>query len=305
MLIIKKRWIRSLNNNLPGDLRGGVVNIAVKLESNENVAQKIGFGKNPKIGDTLTPKPVGPATRFNAHGREKILRNREKEKLYRTQEWTREEWAGRGQTRTVTSLVDIPYYRYPREHIDGFDLELTIREFNGQKHIVLTEGIRWDDGSTEKLITAINIFLEVFGQAEILNESLEEIPSPAEIRRLNWIVLPKGEKITQESLDEILSKSRRIRPVQMLRQERISSFNPDIRAIGMGGFTGYVVYVFKKKGIAVMESVKYGNASYIIAADNWEKLSKMTKQQLLSKSLVQSRETHTKKWFARIKKLLA
>jgi hypothetical protein len=126
----------------------------------------------------------------------------------------------------------------------------------------------------------------------------------SKIRRLNWVVLPKGEKISEDDLKEILSRSKRIRPVEMLRQERISGFKPDVIAIGQAGFTGYIIYVFSKKKIAVLESVKYGNASYVIGDDNWQTLSKMTKKELLSKSLVHAREIHTTKWFVKIKKLL-
>ncbi len=305
MFTIQKKRIRSLSNNLPGNLQGHNINLAVELKVTLKNAVKIGFSDTPKAGDQLSPKPVGSATRFNAHGKEDILRDQEKKKHYRTQEWTRNEWAGRGETRTVTSLVDIPYYKYPRKHIPGFNIEVAIKMYNGKLHVVLADSIKWDAGSNDKLISAMNIFLEVFGYVEVLDESMKEIPSPAELRRLNWIILPKGEKLTEKTLAEVLSKSKRIKPVQMLRQERIGSFNPDIRAIGMGGFTGYIVYVFKSKGIAVMESVKYGNASYIIADDDWKKLSKMTKKQLLSKSLVRSREIHTKKWFARIKQILS
>lgn len=304
MLSIKKKSVRSLKNNLPSALIGKKLTLAVDFDSNRAKAEKIGFKASPATGDTITPKPIGTATRFNVHGKEKILRGQPKEKLYRTQEWTHEEWRGKGETVTVTSLVDIPYYRYPRDLIEGYGHELTIKENAGNKLISLNTTLVYDNSSIDSLAAAINIFLEVFGYVDIYDESMEAIPSPAEIRRLNWIVLPKGQKISEADLKDILSKSKRIRPVEMLRQERISSFDPDIRAIGMGGFTGYVIYVFSKKKIAVLESIKYGNASYVISNDNWEELSKMTKQQLLAKSLVEQREIHTKGWFRKIKLLL-
>lgn len=305
MLSIHKKSIRSLGNNLPGTLIGRKLTLAVDFDSNQAKAEIIGFKASPAVGDTFMPKPIGTATRFNAHGKEKILRDQPKEKLYRTQEWTHEEWRGKGESVTVTSLVDIPYYRYPREQIDGYGHELTIKEVKGSKLISLNGGLTYDDTNADSLISAINVFLEVFGYVDIYDESMEAIPAPSEIRRLNWIILPKGQKISEADLKDILSKSKRVRPVEMLRQERISSFKPDIRAIGMGGFTGYVIYVFSQKKIAVLESIKYGNASYVIANDNWEDLSKMTKQQLLAKSLVKQREIHTKGWFAKIKKLLS
>lgn len=301
---IHKNKIRSLSSNLPGSLHGKKLILAVDFKSNQAMAENIGFAANPTKGDTVLPKPIGSATRFNANGKEKILRDQPKEKLYRTQEWTHEEWRGKGETETVTSLVDIPYYRYPREHIDGYGHELTIKEVSGNKLISLNGKLTYDNSSSDSLISAINVFLEIFGYVDIYDESMEPIPAPEEIRRLNWVVLPKGQKISESDLKDILSKSKRIRPVEMLRQERISSFKPDIRAIGMGGFTGYVIYVFNQKKIAVLESIKYGNASYVISSNNWEELSKMTKQQLLSKSLVKQREIHTTGWFAKIKALL-
>jgi hypothetical protein len=109
---IHKNKIRSLSSNIPGALHGKKLILAVDFKSNQAKAEKIGFTATPTKGDTVLPKPIGSTTRFNANGKEKILRDQPKEKLYRTQEWTREEWRGKGETETVTSLVDIPYYRF-------------------------------------------------------------------------------------------------------------------------------------------------------------------------------------------------
>lgn len=304
MLIIQKKSIRSLSSNLPPSLVGRKLTFAVDFDANRSKAVKIGFRDNPLVGDTITPKPVGRATKFNIHGKDKVLRDQPKKKLYRTQEWTREEWRGNGETATVTSLVDIPYYSYPRETTEGFGHELTIKHSAAGKLVSLGSIITYNEANSGSLISAINIFLEVFGYVDIYDETMEGIITPSKLRRLNWIILPKGKKITETELKDILSKSKRIRPVEILRQECIGSFGPNIRAIGMGGFSGYIIYVFSKKKIAVLESIKYGNASYVIASSNWEELSKMTKQQLLAESLVKKREIHTKGWFEKIKNLL-
>ena len=290
--------------NLPATLVGKKLTLAVALEQNSSKAEKIGFTGSPKTGDTTLPKPVGAATRFNAYGKDKILRNQEKETLYRTMEWTHIEWRGRDEKEEVTSLVDVPYKRYPREHIDGYEHELTIKEKDGKLLVTLIGYITYDRANEDRLLAAINVFLEIFGYVEVYDEQISTIPSPEELRRLSWTVLPKGEKLTEAQLKDVLSKSKRVRPVELLRQERISSFKPDIRAVGMGGFTGYVIYVFSTKHIAILESIRYGNATYVIASNNWEELSKMTKQQLLAKSLVKQREIHTKGWFAKIKEVL-
>lgn len=304
MISINKKRIRSLKNNLPSNLIDKKLVLAVNFEQNKNRAVKVGFDDNPAVGDTILPKAIGRATAFNAYGKNKILRSQPKEKVYRTQEWPHTEWRGRGETEEVTSLVDIPYYRYPRQHIDGYEHELTVTEKDGTKLIALSSGITYADDNSNQIVSAINVFLEIFGHVEVYDENLDVILSATEVRRLNWIVLPKGEKISESQLKGVLSRSKRVRPVEMLRQERIGAFKPNIIATGQGGFTGYVIYVFNAKGIAVLESIRYGNASYVLSSDNWEELSKMTKQQLLSKSLVKQREIHTKSWFDRIKKIL-
>jgi len=309
MISVNKKRIRSLDSNLPASLKGKKLVLAVQLDGEIKKAQRAGFGDSPKDGDTILPKPLGPVTRFNANGKDKIRRDLPKEKLYRTQEWTHEEWAGRGETVTVTSLVDIPYYRYPREHIPATGFELTIATKASAKFITLSSKLIYDAANSEELTVAINLFLEIFGHVEIYDEALEPMPNPEQLRRLNWHVLPPGKKLTREelikALDEILSKSKRIRPVEILRQDRIHGFGPNLIAVGTAGFTGYIVYIFNDKGIAVLESLRYGNASYVLDSTRWEDLSKMTKQELLSKELVKKREIHTKNWFARIKELLA
>ena len=304
-VINNKRRIRSLASNLPESLKGKNIVLAVDLASNISKAQRVGFAADPAIGDTLLPKIIGPATRRNSYGRDIIRRDKEKETLYRTHAWTRQEWAGRGETKTVTSYVSVPYKRYPRDHVEGFDIELTIREGDKKKLIITTlDSIVYSDDNSELLTGAINMYLEIFGYAELYDKDLSPIPAPVTVRRLNWDVLPKVEKITQEKLKDVLSKSKRVRPVEWNRQEKISNYGPSEIAIGTAGFAGYIIYVFPKKGIAVLESLKYGNASYILDDGKWEDLSKLTKQQLLSARLVKSREIHHGSWAKRIDGLL-
>ena len=304
MLVITKRRIRSLASNLPGNLKAKNLLLAVDLSSNGKMAQKVGFGEAPAIGDTILPKIIGPATKRNAYGRDVIRRDKEKETLYRSQLWSHEEWAGRGTTRTVTSIVAVPYKRYPRDHFDGPELELMIREVGDTKIVTLAVPIKYDDINEADLALAINVFLEVFGYVDVYDDELNPMEMPLTVRHLNWHVLPRGEKLTEEQLKDVLSKSKRVRPVEMLRQEKISGYGPAEIAIGTAGFTGYVIYVFPEKGVAVLESIRYGNASYILEDSNWESLSKMTKQQLLSAKLVKSREIHHGSWGSRIDALL-
>ncbi|HMH70036.1 MAG TPA: hypothetical protein VK502_01430 [Candidatus Saccharimonadales bacterium] len=302
--VINKRRIRSLASNLPGSLHNKNLLLAVDFTANFDKAKLIGFGGSPSTGDTVLPKTTGPVGRFNAFGREVIQRNREKESFRRVYAWTHKEWAGRGETNTVTRLVAHTYWRFPRLLVEPPALELTVKEMAGKSLITIPKAAHYDAADEAELLHAINLFLELFGYVEIFDEEFNPVPDPRVVRRLNWVILPKGEKISEKTLSGILSKSKRIRPVELGRQEKIASYRPDERAVGVAGFDGYIIYVFPSKGLAILESLRYGNASYILNSSNWETLSKMTKQQLLSNNLVQAREIHSAGWDGRIDKLL-
>lgn len=299
-----KHYIRSLENNLPSSVLGRELILVVSLKDNLAKAQKIGFTESPVVGDSVLPKIIGPSTRLNSYGRDLILRNQEKETLHRTQYWEHKEWAGRGETVDVSSFVSIPYKRYPRSHINGFEMEVVVREGISGPIIASASAIKYDNKNNAELINAINIFLEVFGYVELFDISLNPIPTPTEVRHLNWHILPRGEKITKEKLFGVLSKSKRIWPVELWRQEKISEFKPTEIAVGTAGFSGYIIYVFSNRKLALLESLHYGNASYFLDDGEWERLSKMTKRQLLSDGLVKAREIHQGNWLNRISKIL-
>jgi hypothetical protein len=307
MLILQKKRVRELSSNLPTVLKDKSLLLAIVLEGKEKQVERIGFSELT-AGAKVLPKAIGPVTRFNAYGKDKVRKDLPKETVYHSALWTREEWAGRGETRTVTDIVYRRYERYPREHIDGTGYELTIAEKAGELYVVLDQPIAYTEANKADLLVAINLFLEIFGQVAIFDESLEPVKIPNNLKRLNWRILPPGKRLTkselEEALKETLSRSKGVRAAEVARQELLSSFNPDVIAVGQGGFAGYVAYVFPKKGITLLESVRYGNATYVLDSVGWEDLSKLTKGELLSKKLAKGREIHTKEWLKRVTGLL-
>lgn len=308
MIEICKTRINSLEGNLPSELKNKELMLAVDLASNAVSAARIGFGDSPAEGDSVLPRVVGPTTKLNAWGRDIIRRDLPKETYYRTQEWTHEEWRGRGETETVTTMVDVPYYKYPRDHEAASGIELTITSKNRSLLITILTSIRYGSANDEQLKTAINLFLEIFGSVTVYDKSLEPIITQAQLRRLNWQVLPPGQKITsaelETALNDVLSKSKRVRPVELLRQNKLIKFSPDVMAVGTAGFKGYVIYVFNNRRVAVLESIRYGNATYVINSADWEQLSKLTKQQLIVLQRVDKRLIHTLSWFTKINELM-
>ena len=308
MLILQKKRVRELKSNLPAILADKSLILAVPTSKNGAALKKLGFSEPITVGETILPNAVGPVTRFNAYGRDLIRRDLAKETVTRSALWTREQWKGRGETETVTDIVYRTYKRFPRQHIEGTQIELVIIEKDGEKFVTMLQPVRYNDENAELLRTGINIFLEVFGQVMIFDEAMEPIEIPASLKSLNWRILPPGKKITKEQLEEALktatSRSKNVRAAEIARQDMLSGFQPAVIAVGQGGFTGYVAYVFEDSKLTLLESLRYGNATYILDLSKWEELSKLTKQQLVSNNLAKGREVHTEHWVDRIKKIL-
>ena len=121
----------------------------------------------------------------------------------------------------------------------------------------------------------------------------------APILKLNWRLLPAGQRpfqILRRELENVFSSIKGgNRSFTEHRLEIINAYKPDFAAVGQGGFYGYVVLGFTKKDIYVLESLLYGNATYVFG-ENWESLSKKTKAEILDKNLQKDRLIHHKAW---------
>ena len=67
---------------------------------------------------------------------------------------------------------------------------------------------------------------------------------------------------------------------------------------GQEGFSDYSAYIFEN--ICVLETANYANATFIIERNNWEEVSKLTKQELSVYNLVLARIIHSKGWKEKI-----
>jgi hypothetical protein len=88
------------------------------------------------------------------------------------------------------------------------------------------------------------------------------------------------------------------------RLKTINQHNPSFHAVGTAGFTGYFVFGFPNKNLFVLESIYSGNATYILGK-NWEKISQLTKAEILNQELHQRRLIHRVGWHISVQKLLA
>jgi hypothetical protein len=304
-MITKKKKIRKIepyNRMIPlgNDAMVAVINPDSKL------LEKIGFSKEPKNGDTVLPRPQGEVSMFNAEGKQLVHKNLPMETAYRTIEWHWTEWHGRYDRIERSDFRDRPYKRYPRTFVSPPGLELTVMTDVDGNRVLSTPVVKDWKNNKNDLIHAVNLILEIFGECVFYNEKMERLIK-APILRLNWRLLPPGQRPFQalrRELENVFSSIKGgNRSFTEHRLEIINAYNPDFAALGQGGFYGYVVLGFTKKDMYVLESLLYGNATYVFG-ENWESLSKKTKAEILDKNLQKDRVIHHKAWDKEISAVL-
>ena len=307
-MIIVGSSIRNLDRYLDSSKYNHMFIFGVPLDSlNDPILTRIGFALEPSIGDSVLPIPdFGPVSRYNAEGKEVVHKDQPMETAYRQAEWHWQEYRGRYDSEEQSKIVDVPYKRYPRTFVEPPSVELTMGKTASGKHAVLSSTIELRTSNKDSVIHIINLFLEIFGRCEIFTDSLKEmVPSP--LRRLNWRILPPGQypwprlKSQIDGLLQYISAGNR--KVIEYRLEVLNSYGPAFYAVGQAGFRGYIVLGFPDRSLFVLESMYFGNATYVFA-ENWETLSKMTKAEILGQQLHVDRIIHRQGWQQRVHKVL-
>lgn len=306
MLITKKR-IRSIDNNIRGINRGETVVVALRdINRLTDHLRRAGYSKELAVGETILPSAIGAVSRFNARGKYHIHKDQAKETYYTTRYWTRNEFRGRNTSEEVTGIIEIPGKRYPRTLILPPSIELTITEDKAGTKILRAPELNFIEENDPDLIHVINLFLEHFGECEILSKDLSTA-SPAKLIRLNWDVLPQG-KMPWAQLNSRLTpiinrQPKGNRSIINKRHETIHAHGPDFVAVGNGGFDGYIVFGFPDKNIYILESTEVNNATYVLEWE-WEELSQLSKAELLNNRLHKERLIHRTTWFSEINRIL-
>jgi hypothetical protein len=264
----------------------------------ESKLTKMGFSNPFNVGETVLPSKVfGPINFYNAEGKFEKLKDLPKETAYRTIEWHWEQWCGRGQTQTMWDFTDVPYKRYQRKFLPPPSVELSlIQDETGSFLIISPEFLNVEENHSSIKHT-INLFLEIFGECLILDESMRLPQVP--LKRLNWEILPPGKypwAIYKSILAPMIEKQpKRKQRFVWRRFETIEAMQPDFKARGVGGFGNYHVFGFESKGIFIVESPSLGNATYIFGHD-WEVLTRMTKAEVLNSNSHLGRVIHNANW---------
>lgn len=158
-----------------------------------------------------------------------------------------------------------------------------------------------------KILVAVNILLEKFGFCQILDDDYEEYIPKKGFEICNWEILPEGEEIWDVLGNKKYSppKEGEKRKRASFEAYRITTFinkNPLKKYVGINGFQDYLVFVFDK--ICILETNKYGNATYIVKKENWKTASMLTKAELLNSDFIVDRIIHNEDWKNKIDKIL-
>ena len=277
--------------------------IYIKVTNVSRYADKLkifGFDDTIETGSCILPNNFNKASAKNAEAYYTVNRALPKEKYTQTIYWTRQEWAGRNQTREVSDFVFIPRKRYHRDWHPPYSVYFTY--VKDAEPYIISDGIIYNKGNIDKLLNTVNMVLGLFGECDI---DFESLPAEIEKRHLDWDILPQGKypwSKVKKSIENISQKCNQTQKEIMLRNwETIVSYKPDFVAYGKAGFRGYAVFGFLEKNLYVLESVFPNNATYIFD-NNWEELSKLTKADILSANLQKKRIVHTEDWPKKFKK---
>jgi hypothetical protein len=135
------------------------------------------------------------------------------------------------------------------------------------------------------------------------------VKGPFGVQRISWKVLPAGLPIS-DAINHHLKEIKRRHPSKFFDEERlknIASLKPVKCIIGSDEFDGYIVFFFKNCLISVLECPWKNNALYLLNANKWATLSKLSKSELLSlHSNNAQRIVHDDggSWFPQLKKVI-
>ena len=293
-MIIRKKRINKVNKYMT-EIKTDNVYVVVR-SSKENkeklLSQKV--CKNIENLHSFVPRAIGPATAFNADGKVEANKSLPKEARSFEHDYHIVDWHGNDhygtcyQTRMCYQMdVIVP----PCEEIilDNWAIRsnlLAVKNKDRIKHVA-------------------NMFLEIFGECEILEEGNKNFSSQI-VKSIPWQILPPGKFLWEKTgvqLGSLQSKQKNNRTITR-NFEVFKNFEPTFVAIGADSFAGYIVFAFEKLNLYFFESSEADNATYVFQG-NWKEASKLTKRDIILGNLCYRRIIHNNKWKDQIAKLMA
>ena len=210
-------------------------------------------------------------------------------------------WLGVSVWNTSASMVAFDIYKkcYPKIEVEAYGIELCLYENVDNQQFVIVD--MTDEIREKYMKEAINLMLEIYGKCYVY-DGVIRIEKTIKRKRCNWEMLPPGEMPSKHIEKQVESMNQNIKAYDIARLNFIEKYNATMVVEGINGFNGYYAYLYEK--CCVLESAFYGNATYIIPKDNWEKLSQKTKKELIDEKQLIAKINHTEKWEKDIESML-
>lgn len=247
-------------------------------------------------GQRIIPIIRGPITKFNRDG--KFIVHKEKDKEERTfeRDYHVVDWHGNDHYGTCYQTR----HCYPKEYVLPPLENIILNTELIRSDIVLRE-------NEERLKHIVNMFLEIFGYCEVIDNEAKPINRKIEVKTVQWRILPPGrypweksEKQLKEFFETLSTKNRE---VIKERHRLIAESVPNFMAIGEDSFNGYIVYGFDSKSLYIFESNEPHNATYVFKG-KWEDASKLTKRDIIQGELCYMRLIHVPGWNKKVTEIL-
>lgn len=270
--------------------------IAVPLKT-EDYPRLHSYGILPGL-PARVPIPRRAATRTNANGRWKILKDLPKEERFFEHDYHVVDWRGNDHYGTCWQSR----LCYQRELVPPTELSFIIED--GVLYSPLLENV---DSNFAGIKAAMNIALEMLGRCEVWTVERAPAIPPVKQTEVPWEILRPGTKIQDDwerYIDKILeNRPKGQRAVIRRRHEYLWHMAPDFCVLGAQNFWGYVVYGFTSLNLFIFESNEVNNASYVFRGD-WKAASQLTKTEVLSGHIQEARIYHTEKWCEKMNRLV-
>jgi hypothetical protein len=299
---ISKKRIRSAAPYLKTIPAGQEVVVGLlDADDHEERIAAAGFTVPLVVGQRALPSNLGTVSSYNADGKYVPQKDQPMETATRQIEWSWTEFHGPYEIEQ-TRITDVSYKRYPRKFFPPPSLELTVATDGDGAVVVVADAIANEPDNDAALTHAINLLLELFGEAEILDHTFAPV-SGLKLKRVNWTVLPPGEmpwaQLEQQLKPVVERMAKGNRPPAYFRTEILNQMGATFHAVGQAGFSGYIVFGWPDKKLYLFESLYYGNATYVVGED-WQKLSQMTKAEIIAGDLHKDRVIHNNDWEGRV-----
>lgn len=288
-IINPQRYLYSLH---PGDK----FYVAVSLDA-EDYSHLRSYGILPDAPARI-PIPRKNATKMNANGKWKVLRDLPKEQRFFEHDYHVVDWHGTDHYGTCCQSR----WCYQRELIPPTELSFVI-----EGNVLYSPLLLNSDSNFDNIKAAMNVALEMLGRFEIWTAERAPAMPPVKQSEVPWEILRPGTSLYgnwEQYIDKIVErKPKGQQTVIRQRHEHLWHMDPDFCVLGSQNFWGYVVYGFDTLNLFVFECNEVNNATYVFKGD-WEEASKLTKSEVLSEHIQEARIFHTDKWYETTRKLI-